>query len=200
VSESHQDKDEDLALVERILEAPDGDTRAFEDLVQRHSKKVVANCRYITRSSIDAEDLAQDVFVKAYFAIGKFQRRSKFRTWLQRIKVNHCLNYLKKTEGRSFQEIDDAAAANPGALSTEPRVWRSIQAAHERERIERALEELTDTLRIPLILRDMDEMSYQEIADLLGVGLSAVKMRIKRARQEFRQRYQSTPREEAAEV
>lgn len=200
MNESRHDKDEDLTLVERILEAPDGDTRAFEDLVQRHSKNVVANCRYITRSSSDAEDLAQDVFVKAYFAIRSFQRRSKFRTWLQRIKVNHCLNHLKKTEGRYFQDLEDAAAADPGALSTEPRVWRRIEAAHERERIEQALDELTDTLRIPLILRDMDEMSYQEIADLLGVGLSAVKMRIKRARQEFRQHYQGAPQDKAAEV
>lgn len=200
MSESDINKDEDLTLVERILEAPDGDTRAFEDLVQRHSKTVVANCRYITRSSIDAEDLAQDVFVKVYFAIRSFERRSKFRSWLQRIKVNHCLNHLKKTEGRYFQDIDDAAAVDPGALSTEPRVWRRIEAAYERERIGQTLDELTDTLRIPLILRDMDEMSYQEIADLLGVGLSAVKMRIKRARQEFRQHYQSTPRDEAAEI
>ena len=200
MNESHHDEDDDLTLVERILEAPDGDTRAFEDLVQRYSKNVVANCRYITRSSIDAEDLAQDVFVKAYFAIRSFERRSKFRTWLQRIKVNHCLNHLKKNEGRSFQDLDDVEATASGPLSTEPRVWRRIEAAHERERIERVLEELTDTLRIPLILRDMDEMSYQKIADLLGVGLSAVKMRIKRARQEFRQHYPGAPGDKAAEV
>ena len=79
-------------------------------------------------------------------------------------------------------------------LSVAPVAERRAAAADERERIGRILDSMTDALRIPLIMRDMDQFSYQEIADELGIGLSAVKMRIKRAREQFRQMY----REEAS--
>ena len=190
MNESH-DIDEDLALVERILAAPEGDTRAFAALVERHQKGVMANCRYITRSPGDAEDLAQDVFVKVYFSLQRFERKSKFRTWLRRIKANHCLNHVRKSEGRTFVDLEETAVSPPEELRTDPQVYGRIEAAAERQKIAEVIDKMNDTLRIPLLLRDMDEMSYQEIADLLGVGLSAVKMRIKRARTEFREHYEA---------
>ena len=190
MNESH-DIDEDLALVERILAAPEGDTRAFAALVERHQKGVLANCRYITRSPGDAEDLAQDVFVKVYFSLQRFEGRSKFRTWLRRIKANHCLNHVRKSEGRTFVDLEETTVSPPEELRTDPQVYGQIEAAAERQKIAEVIDKMNDTLRIPLLLRDMDEMSYQEIADLLGVGLSAVKMRIKRARTEFRERYEA---------
>lgn len=184
-----QDRDEDRMLVEQVLAAPEGDTRAFEALVKRHTRGVVANCRYITRSSADSEDLAQDVFMKVYFALPRFERRSKFKTWLQRIKVNHCLNHLKKAEKRSFVELDETEGKLPETMHVAPEATRNIEHDHKRARIERVLDSMNDTLRIPLIMCDMDELPYQEIAETLGIGLSAVKMRIKRARAEFRERY-----------
>ena len=72
-----------------------------------------------------------------------------------------------------------------------PQRWSRIEAADERTRIASVIDKMSDTLRIPLVLRDMDEMSYQEIADVLKIGLSAVKMRIKRGREEFRRRYKA---------
>ena len=144
-----------------------------------------------TKVVSNAEELAQDVFMKAYFALKRFQRRSKFRTWLQRIKVNHCLNHLKKSGGLQAVELDEGDAGNHENLRTEPRAWLQIDGEAERERIAAVLDEMSDTLRIPLILRDMDDMSYQEIADALGTGLSAVKMRIKRAREVFRELYEA---------
>ncbi|MCP3981398.1 MAG: RNA polymerase sigma factor [bacterium] len=183
--------DEDLGLVEEILAAPEGDTRAFETLVERHKQGVLANCRYITRSAGDAEDLAQDVFLKVYFALRRFERRAKFRTWLRRIKANHCLNHVKKSEGKQFVDVDDEAVNPPEALRVEPDVWDKVDAEDAQARIAAVIDQMNDTLRVPLILCDMDEMSYQEIADLLGIKLSAVKMRIKRAREEFRTRYEA---------
>ena len=183
------DRDEDRMLVEQVLAAPEGDTRAFEALVKRHTRGVVANCRYITRSSADSEDLAQDVFMKVYFALPRFERRSKFKTWLQRIKVNHCLNHLKKAEKRSFVELDETEGKLPETMQVAPEAARNIEHHDKRAPIERVLDSMNDTLRIPLIMCDMDELPYQEIAETLGIGLSAVKMRIKRARAEFRERY-----------
>ena len=91
--------DPDEELVEQARRAPEGDLRAFEKLVLIHQRRVVANCRYITRDPNNAEDLAQEVLVKAFFGLGGFEGRSSFGGWLQRIKINHCLNHLKNRSG-----------------------------------------------------------------------------------------------------
>lgn len=182
-------KESDERLVEIAREAPEGDTRAFERLVERHQRKVAANCRYLTRHADDAEDLAQEVFVKAFFNLRGFQGRSAFRTWLQRIKVNHCLNHLKKKQGKVFVDVEDPHTAHAEELRVEPAAERNLASEGAQRLIGRILDSMSDTLRIPLIMRDMDQLSYQEIADALGIGLSAVKMRIKRAREEFQARF-----------
>ena len=183
--------DPDEELVAAAQRAGEGDSRAFEKLVRRHQEQVVTNCRYLTRASGDAEDLAQEVFVKAFFAIPRFERRSSFKSWLQRIKVNHCLNFIKKSGGRTFVDVADPVVASNPEMSVEPRAERLTESVEHRERIGHVLDAMNDTLRIPLIMRDMDELPYQEIADALGIGLSATKMRIKRAREEFRRRYEA---------
>ena len=149
----------------------------------------MANCRYLTGSRADAEDLAQEVFVKAYFGLRRFEGRALFRTWLQRIKINHCLNFNQKQKGKVFVDVDQPGMEARAGLSTEPRAERNLAARDERERITSVLDTLTETLRVPLILRDADGLAYDEIARHLGIGLSAVKMRIKRAREEFRRVY-----------
>ena len=112
----------DRELVAAALQALPGDYRAFEELVLRHQTRIMNNCRILSGSAETAEDLAQEVFVKAYFGLRSFERRSAFRTWLQRIKVNHCLNFLKKHEGRSFVSFDDPdrMPARPGGGTERP--------------------------------------------------------------------------------
>lgn len=157
--------------------------RAFEALVGRHQKRIVADCRFMTRDDSNAEDLAQEIFVKAYFGLRGFEGRSSFRHWLQRIKVHHCVNFLKKQQAAARVPLEDEIP------SEEPLADEQHQAMDDRQRIARTLESLPSSLRLPLIMRDMDELSYEQIAEELGLGLSAVKMRIKRAREEFRRRY-----------
>lgn len=181
--------DEELVLKAR--NAPAGDWRAFEKLVQEHRKHIVADCRYMTTDENVAEDLAQEVFVKAFFGLHAFEGRSSFRHWLQRIKVHHCLNHIKKQEGRTAVPLEERAAQESEHLQVTPAAYRHLEALDHRARIVEVLESLPGTLRIPLIMRDMDELSYEDIASELGIGLSAVKMRIKRAREEFRNRYQA---------
>ena len=183
------DAESDDQLVELARTEGNGDTRPFEALVRRHQGYVVANCRVITRSSVDAEDLAQEVFVKAFFGLRRFEGRAQFRTWLQRIKVNHCLNYLRKTQGAIMVDIEDVTPEDDRAMRTPATAHVELQTAADRERIVSVLDAMSATLRIPLMLRDGDGQSYEEIASLLGIGLSAVKMRIKRAREEFRERF-----------
>ena len=179
----------DETLVARAQRSPQGDTRAYETLVVRHQEKVLANCRYLTRCPDDAQDLAQEVFVKAFFSLKRFEGRSSFGSWIQRIKVNHCLNFLRKRKGKTHVDVDDPATAAHDELHVAASADRELHAADTRERIREVLDLLPDTLRIPLVMRDLDGLSYQDIADALDIGLSAVKMRIKRGREEFRRLY-----------
>ena len=188
--DGRQNSESDETLVSQAQAAPEGDFSFFKALVHRYQRKIVANCRFLTRDSAVAEDLAQEVFVKAFFGLRGFEGRSSFRTWLQRIKANHCLNYLKRQEGKSFVDIEDPNLSQSSELTVRPGADREVEQAGIRKKIGTVLDSMSDTLRIPLIMRDMDQFSYQEVADLLGIGLSAVKMRIKRAREEFQSRYQ----------
>lgn len=185
---SSADTDEELLV--QALNAPEGDLRAFEALVLRYQKRVVANCRGITRDSNNAEDLAQEVLVKVFYGLRGFERKSSFGRWLQRIKINHCLNHLKKHGGRSFIDIGDSEADEFDELRVKVTAEQLAGAISDRQTISVVLESMPSTLRIPLVLCDMDELSYEEVARSLGIGLSATKMRVKRAREEFRFRYE----------
>ena len=176
----------DEELVALLRDSPTADLRAFDLLVERHEARILANCRHLAGSAADAPDLAQEVFVKAYFGLPRFESRARFSTWLQRIKVNHCLNFLKKQKGRTFLDVDEPATAVHEPLHVDPVAERHLEESDARALVGAVLERMSDTLRIPLVMRDMDELSYQEIAEELGIGLSAVKMRIKRGREEFR--------------
>jgi RNA polymerase sigma-70 factor (ECF subfamily) len=183
----HDDRDEQLLQAARS--APEGDLRAFEQLISLYQRRILADCVYLTRDNANSEDLAQEVFVKAYFGLRAFEGRSSFRHWLQRIKVNHCLNHIKKKASRSEVTLDDTGPEDFEELRVDPEVSRRLESAGNRKRIDSILESLPAKLRIPLIMRDMDELSYEEIAASLNVGLSAVKMRVKRAREQFRTLY-----------
>lgn len=179
----------DEELVAAALAARRGDLRCFDELVRRHQARVQTNCRFLAGNDEDALDLAQEVFVKTFFNLGRFEGRSSFGTWLGRIKVNHCLNHLRRTRGRTFVDVDDPVLAGAPELAGPVGADATLERREARERIAAALDGLTETLRVPLVMRDMDGLSYQEIAGELGLGLSAVKMRVKRAREEFRARY-----------
>jgi RNA polymerase sigma-70 factor (ECF subfamily) len=163
--ETHQTDDE---LVELARERGPHDARPFNALVRRYQGVVKANCRAITRSAVDAEDLAQEVFLKAFFGLKRFEGRAPFRSWLQRIKVNHCLNHLRKTHGAVMLDIEDVPPESYDAMQTAPRAHAALETAADREQIVAVLDTMSDALRIPL---------------------SAVKMRIKRGRAQFRERF-----------
>lgn len=183
---------EDEELLRLALTARDGDLRAFEQLVLRHQNRIVANCRYLTREQDNAEDLAQEVFVKAYFGLPGFESRSSFRHWVQRIKVNHCLNHMKKQQSRGYSVgLDEEGTERHAELHVAPAAEAELESEMVRRKVEAILNAMPATLRVPLIMRDMDDLSYEDIATSLGVGLSAVKMRIRRAREQFRSLYEA---------
>jgi RNA polymerase sigma-70 factor (ECF subfamily) len=181
----------DEALVDEALKAPEGDLRAFEQLILRYQSRVVANCRYLTRDPNSAEDLAQEVLVKAFLGLRSFDAKSPFAPWLQRIKINHCLIHLKKHSGRSYVTIEDLDVNESDQYRLKVHAAPDLAGTiNEKQLISAILDSMPTTLRIPLLLCDMDEFSYEEAAQLLGISLSATKMRVKRAREEFRGQYQ----------
>jgi RNA polymerase sigma-70 factor (ECF subfamily) len=181
--------DPDEQLLQEARNAPEGDLRAFEQLVLRYQRRVVANCRYITREPNNAEDLAQEVLVKAYFGLDRFEGKSSFAGWLQRIKINHCLDHLRKQAGRSFVGTEEQHVHEFDQLKDLTTADRLTEAISDQQLIGEVLDSIPSNLRIPLLLCDMDELTYEEVAQSLGISLSAAKMRIKRAREEFRVRY-----------
>ena len=128
--------------------------------MRRHQGHVVANCRVITRSSADAEDLAQDVFIKAFFGLRRFEGRSQFKTWLQRIKVNHCLNHLRKTRGAVLVDVEEPGLEAHPAMHRPSTVHESLQSGPDRERIVRVLgHELNNSLApIKSIARSLSDL------------------------------------------
>ncbi len=186
--------DPDAVLLRLVRDAREGDLQAFEQLVKQHQSRILADCRYMTRDESGSEDLAQEVFVKAFFGMKTFEGKSSFRSWVQKIKVNHCLNHIKKRNGKDFLSIDEPGAEAIAQLHVPAAAHKHAEASDVASRIEKTLNAMPPTLRVPLIMCDMDELSYEEIAAALGIGLSAVKMRIKRARELFRSLYEGEGR------
>ncbi len=111
----------DEELLARILEGGEADLRPFEELVRRYQGKVTTNCRYLSGSPADAEDLAQEVFMKVYFGLAGFEGRSSFNTWVQRIKSNHCINFVKK---KRLQTVEMDSSGVEAASGVPPRAER----------------------------------------------------------------------------
>jgi RNA polymerase sigma-70 factor, ECF subfamily len=182
--------DPDEELTKEARKAPEGDLAAFEQLILRHQRRVAANCRYITRDPNSAEDLAQDVFVKAFFGLRDFDGTSSFAAWLQRIKISHCLNYLNEQASLLYVGIEETDVDEFEQLQVSLAPETRLGTISGNPLISAVLDSMSGALRIPLVLSDMDGLSYEEIARFLSISLSATKMRIKRAREEFRERYQ----------
>ncbi|MFH1765343.1 MAG: RNA polymerase sigma factor [Gemmatimonadota bacterium] len=174
-------------LIDRSLSAALGDSRAFDELVRRHQGHIRANCRFIVDDPEAVLDLAQEVFVKAYFALTSFEGRSSFRTWLRRIKVNQCLSYRESRQRRTELRLHESRPEDDPALRVSSVAQEAVESGETRDRVTRTLDKIPESLRIPLVLRDMDGFSYQEIQGMLNIGLSAVKMRILRGREAFRE-------------
>ena len=181
--------DPDEEVVREAQRAPAGDLRAFELLVMRYQGRVVANCRFITSDPNNAEDLAQEVLVKVFFRLTRFEGKSSFAGWLQRIKINHCLSHLKKQAGWSYVGIEEPDVDEFDQLKVRVTAETMAETISDRRLIKEVLDSIPSTLRIPLLLCDMDGLSYEEVAQLLGISLSATKMRVKRGCEEFRERY-----------
>jgi len=176
--------DDDLIFIERFQ---NGDTSAFGDIVLKYQDKIYNLCRHMLRNADDAEDAAQDVFLKAYQALPKFQPEASLYTWLYRIAINTCLDYKKKPIFESlFGDSGEGERLIHDRASDAPSPEKLYQSKQIDQVLQEGLEKLSPKLRAIIILKEIEELSYEEIADTLEISMGTVKSRIARAREELR--------------
>ncbi len=163
-----------------------GNGEAFGQLVERYKTKVFNLALSSTRDRTAADDLAQEIFIKAYYSLPKFQFKSEFGTWLYRVAVNHIKDYLRKNK-KKFAEISLEARGEKD-LSAGIEDFREKKQTEEkrRELVQAALRSLPEKHRIILTLRDIEGLSYEEIASILGLSPGTVDSRLFRARKKLR--------------
>jgi RNA polymerase sigma-70 factor, ECF subfamily len=171
---------------ELVRRAQREDKEAFEELIRRHQHRVFAVASGILRRREDVEDIAQQVFVKAYFSLKRFDQRAAFSTWLYKITVNECWDLLRKKKVRPLVYEADLSEEQARMIetsgekgSTAPDISERLEA---RERVERLLKDLDERDRLMLILKEVEGFSIEEIAEVLELNANTVKVRLFRAR------------------
>ncbi len=176
-----------MDLKNLTMSAQNGSAEAFAELVRGHHFKVHSLAMGFTRNPVIADDLCQEIFLKAYLALPKFRLGSEFGTWLYRIAINHIRDFLRKgirLKEVSLESIGDVAASDDLAEKQEQE--RNAQSI--KELVDREMEALPADFRVILTLRDIRGLSYDEIADLLKLSPGTVDSRLYRARKLLRKR------------
>lgn len=185
----------DEELVARCKKELPANTRSYEELVRRHMNRVYSITYRVVNNREEAEDIAQEVFVKVFHNIKKFEQQATFSSWLYRIATNSALDALDKTRRHTKHVVPLSKPTGTGSADESEPLHRQVSpvAGPEdtvmqnelRECINNVLKKLGREQARLLVMRDFDDLSYDEIASALEAGLSAVKMRIHRARLAF---------------
>lgn len=180
----------DASLVMRLRS---GDAEAFEEMVRLYMARMLRVARRLLMNEEDARDAVQDAFVSAFRSIGSFAGTSMLATWLHRIVVNASLIKLRTRRRHPEEDIEallpkfaeDGHQAEPSVAWSEP-ADVAIERAETSSMVRAAIDQLPDTYRVVLLLRDIEELEPAEVAEMLGITTNAVKIRLHRARQALR--------------
>ena len=184
---------EDRELVRR---AQAQDKEAFEELVRRHQHRVFAVAGGILRRREDVEDIAQQVFVKAYFSLKRFDQRAAFSTWLYKITVNECWDLLRKKKVRPLvyeSDLSEEQARQFSAPERETTTQDVSDRLEAQQHVERLLEGVDERDRMMLILKEVEGFAVEEIAEILNLNANTVKVRLFRARRRIVKRSRQRP-------
>ncbi|MCG6552748.1 MAG: sigma-70 family RNA polymerase sigma factor [Candidatus Magnetominusculus sp. LBB02] len=162
-----------------------GDCDAFDALILLYKDKIYNLCYRFLGVAADAEDAAQDCFMKAYTSINQFRFQSSFSTWLYRIAVNTCKNRLKSFSWRNIARLF-AGEEPPEISDSRPLPDKQIEKAELSKAVEKAIAGLPAEQRIVVVLRDIEGLSYEEISDVTGLNQGTVKSKLSRARNALR--------------
>ncbi len=161
-----------------------GDRSALDALLRRHYDRVHAVCRRIAGSNRDADDATQEAMIGIVRGLAKFDGRSAFTTWAYRIATNAALDELRRRGRRPALHPDEG----PSAEVVDPTAERQVDAVVDRASLDTALAELADDFKAAVVLRDVADLDYAEIAEVLGVPVGTVKSRIARGRSQLAER------------
>jgi RNA polymerase sigma-70 factor, ECF subfamily len=170
---------------EIVAQCRDGDRDAFAKLVQKYQSRVLTLAARILDNRSEAEDVAQDIFVKVFQSLQEFRGASRFSTWLYRITVNHCLNYIRRRT-RQQQTLITAEPEERRQESLTSNPHRTLEQKERWALVQAKLQMLSPEYRTILLLRDFEGLSYEEIADVLQLEGGTVKSRLHRARMELK--------------
>jgi RNA polymerase sigma-70 factor (ECF subfamily) len=182
------DKQQEFELIREFRR---GNIQAFETLILDYEKSVYGICFRMLRNQEEASDLSQEVFIKAYKGLANFQFQSKFSTWIYRIATNACLDAIKK------KKVDVAFSLNQSIGEDEftpemedvnsPEPQAELDRKEVREQIQDAIGQLNEKYRTVIVLRELEGLTYEEIAEITESSLGAVKTRIRRGRERLRE-------------
>ncbi len=177
------ERHEDLKLIKRCKR---GEEAAFADLLARYRNAIYGLCFRMTRRSEDARDLAQEVFIKVFSLLDRYDESYAFSSWIFRIATNHCIDHLRRNRLR-FLSLDGYRDAEGDEIEMQlphkgPQPDRLLENSEAMERLEEVIGDLPPHYRAIILLRHDQELSYEEIATILDLPLGTVKARIHRAR------------------
>jgi RNA polymerase sigma factor (sigma-70 family) len=186
-TEATSARTEEMELVDR---ARGGDLRAYDELIKRYQERIYATVYHMTANHEDANDLAQESFIKAYQALKSFKGGSSFYTWLYRIAVNKTINFLKQRKNRqhmSLNDLDFNAEHDPDlvALISDKTPRRAAGLSELQEKLNAALLKLSEHHRLAVVLHDVQGLSHEEIAKVMHCNIGTVRSRLFYARQQL---------------
>ena len=174
----------DQTLISNIQQ---GDEKAFKALVTQHQQQVLRTCVGFVHNNHDAEDLAQEVFVEVYHSIHKFRNESKLSTWIFRIAVNKSLNFIRDSKRKKiFQSIENTLFRNEhaemSADSWSERPDLKLENDQRKRKLHKAIDSLPERQRVAFTMSKIEDLSYLEIANVMGLSVSSVESLIHRAK------------------
>lgn len=176
----------DEEIVEKIINTQE--IVLIETLYERYADKIFRKCLSFVKDDAAAEDLTHDIFMKLYLNLSSFKQKSKFSTWLYSITYNFCIDHARKKQKQKWVEIDD----NEGIGATHWEVDDATDLGHiTLERLAHLLEKVKMDEKMILLMKYRDDMSIKDIQEALNISESAVKMRIKRAKEKIQSLYQT---------
>jgi RNA polymerase sigma-70 factor (ECF subfamily) len=178
----------DLELIEKF---GNGDEKAFEQLIIRYERKIYSICIYFLKNREDAEDAAQETILKLYRKVGSFRKESAFSTWMNYVASNTCRDYLRKRKRNQVLYLDEDIRTDESSISRElPSEEDTPEERMEKKELgvlmQEALFKLKDDHKEILLMREYQELSYEEISEILEISVGTVKSRIYRARQDLK--------------
>jgi RNA polymerase sigma-70 factor, ECF subfamily len=168
-----------------VAQCLDGDGASWQLLIDRHRRRVFNIAYKFTGRHDRAEDLSQEIFLRVFKNLGKFDPAADFSKWLASVARNHCIDHYRSTRREQRTMVDDGLALDQAAAPMSADPLRAIEASEAKELLRQGLAALPEKLREAVILRDLKGLAYEEMAERLSLPVGTIKSRINRGREEL---------------